>query len=308
MAAIAAVLVLSTAPAYSQQVPDVPADPPVIQSEPAAPAPATEATPAPEASVATPAVPQPSASTEVVQPVPSRPAETAQAAPASRAPREAAAPSLAASPSPQSARRDVLTTPLARPAATPARQPGLDLVASDAAPTPLPSPAVAATDTHDDDAAWWTLGAGTLLFAGGLGALAFRRSRKRTGPARVDQAKDRAPAATVQPAVAAEAAIAVPEPVMASSAPRAATALTSSWPELEEMVAERPSPENPFLTRSKRLRRARYLLEHGMPRPLSAEAQRQPEPVREPQPQRKPQPAFSYGRAPVYPNWRPVTT
>ena len=74
------------------------------------------------------------------------------------------------------------------------------------------------------------------------------------------------------------------------------------------MVAAPPSPENPFLTRSKRMRRAKYILEHGAPQPLSQNAAPATAPAQ--QTEVKPQPAYAFGKAgyPARPNWKPVTT
>ncbi|MBO9669370.1 MAG: hypothetical protein J7485_02520 [Sphingobium sp.] len=324
IAAIAAVLVLATAPAGAQPAPDVPSDPVVTQPETAPPA--AEPTPAPEA--AAPAAPAPvqiAPQSEVVQAVPAAQPETV--APASapiRArtePVRQAATTSAAAPSPRS---EVLSGPVAAPAVAPDAQPATDLAQA----TPAVQPA-ATNDPDVTNAAWWALGGGTLLFVGGLGALALSRSRKRPESVRAAHTKNRAPAAarstepvTVQPAVAAEAAIAVPEPIIAPAAKtpaRAAKATRSHWPELEEMVAEAPSPENPFLTRSKRMRRAKYLLEHGEPQPITQPAAKQA--AKEVKQEEKPKAAaakvvngksgatYSFGgKAKPRTNWKPATT
>jgi hypothetical protein len=85
----------------------------------------------------------------------------------------------------------------------------------------------------------------------------------------------------------------------------------SDWPELEEMVAEAPSPENPFLTHSKRMRRAKFLLEHGEPQPLSQPVRHtaKDEPKTAPKSAPKSSPTYSFGgKATARPNWKPATT
>jgi hypothetical protein len=192
-----------------------------------------------------------------------------------------------------------------------------------AQPVPVTQPSAAAANADVDNAALWALGAGSLLFVGGLGVVALSRSGRKPDPARAGRAKAHASAASktpvdVQPAVAAEAAIAVPEPVLVNTkaSHRRAKAANSDWPELEEMIAEAPSAENPFLTRSKRMRRAKFLLEHGEPQPLS-------QPVRhaaKDEPQAAPKaaaktanakssPTYSFGgKATPRSNWKPATT
>jgi hypothetical protein len=176
-----------------------------------------------------------------------------------------------------------------------------------------------AVNSNVDNAALWALGAGGLLFVGGLGAVALSRSRRQPDSARARRTKDRAPVASkngvaVEPAIAAEAAIAVPEPVAVNSTTKAharAKAVKSDWPELEEMVAEAPSPENPFLTHSKRMRRAKFLLEHGEPQPLSQPVRHtaKDEPKTAPKSAPKSSPTYSFGgKETARPNWKPATT
>lgn len=85
------------------------------------------------------------------------------------------------------------------------------------------------------------------------------------------------------------------------------------------MVAEAPSPENPFLTRSKRMRRAKFILEHGELQPLTHPAARQA--AKEVKHEEKPKAAaakvvngkagatYSFGsKAKPRTNWKPATT
>lgn len=315
LAAIAAVLVLSTAPAMAQPA----ADEPVV--EPSLPPVAAEPAPAPEA--AAPAAPAPvqiAPQAEVVQPVQASQPETAaqKTAPAPRAPTQTArsAP-VAATPAAPSPAREVLTRPVATPAFTPAAQPSVELAAAQPAPVTQPS----AANADMDNAALWALGAGSLLFVGGLGVVALSRSGRKPVPARAGRAKAHASAASrtpvdVQPAIAAEAAVAVPEPILVNTkaSHRRAKAADSDWPELEEMVADAPSAENPFLTRSKRMRRAKFLLEHGEPQPLSQPVKHaaKDEPKAAPKTataNSKSSPTYSFGvKATPRSNWKPATT
>ncbi|HEY1124935.1 MAG TPA: hypothetical protein VGE65_04830 [Sphingobium sp.] len=322
IAAIAAVLAFATSPAGAQPAPDVSADPAITQPESAPPV--VEPAPAPEA--VAPAEPAQSApvqiapQSEVVQAVP--PSQAEPAAPARDATRartvttiQPAATKPAAAPS---APAEVPARPIATPVVTPDTQPAADFAQTKPAAQPT-----APANPEVVDAAWWALGGGVLLFAGGLGALALSRSKKRPGAARADRTRDRAPA-TVQPAVAAEAAIAVPEPIVVKSKTpvRAARIAHSSWPELEKMVDQAPSPENPFLTRSKRMRRAKFLLEHEHePKPAAQTAKHA---AKEVKPQAKAEvkkaPAvkavngkanatYSFGsKAKPRTNWKPATT
>jgi hypothetical protein len=312
IAAIVAVLALSTAPAMAQPA----SDEPVV--EPSLPPVAAEPAPAPE--VVTPAEPaqvQIAPPTEVVQSVPaSQPEAVTPAAPAGRAPVQTRSAPVVATPAQASTTREVLTRPTATPVVTPAAEPGIDVAAAQSAPLTQPSVA----DGHVDNAAWWALGAGGLLFVGGLGAMALNRGRRQPALAHARRTATARKTVDVQPAVAAEAAIAVPEPVLvnttAKTTHRRAKA-HSDWPELEEMVAEAPSPENPFLTRSKRMRRAKFLVEHGDPQPLTQpathaakEAKQEVKSKTAPKTANsKSSPTYSFGgKATARANWKPATT
>jgi len=104
--------------------------------------------------------------------------------------------------------------------------------------------------------------------------------------------------------------MAVDQPVAATKRKVApGTANGSAASRLEKMVAAKPSAENPFLTRKARLRRAKYILEHGAPEPLVQEvAGRAEAPSKESQ--SKPQPAYSFSKAknPTRHSWKPATT
>lgn len=322
IAAIAAVLAFSTAPAMAQPAADEPAvEPslPPVAAEPSSPA---EAVPSAEPAPVQPAPVQIAPPAEVVQRIPADQSEAEASVPPAAAPRarvEPARPATAtAVPSPA---KEVLTRPVAPPAAAPVADPGIDIAA--ARPAPVAQPSAANVDI--DNAAWWALGAGGLLFVGGLGAVAFARSRRQPDLARARRTKDRAPTAvkssTVEPAVAAEAAIAVPQPITINAAARTTQrrvkAASSDRSALEDMVAEAPSPANPFLTRSKRMRRAKFLLEHGQPQPLSQPAAQAAGEARQEAGSKtagkvanpKSSPTYSFGgRATPRINWKPATT
>nr|MBA4770598.1 hypothetical protein [Sphingobium sp.] len=113
--------------------------------------------------------------------------------------------------------------------------------------TATPAPAA------NNDAMLWGIGGGALLLIGIAGAALARRRRRDD----VDAVYD-------EPAVAAE-----PMPSFAAAAPAVAVARPARTTpvayshgdaDLDAMVAAPPSAENPFLTRAKRLRRARQLI------------------------------------------------
>ncbi len=125
----------------------------------------------------------------------------------------------------------------------------------------------------------WALGGGALLLLG-LGGTAMVRRRRR------DEQDEAIALATVEPVtVAPVAAVPVAEPVAPVAMPATADARPVVAPRpamapsmattqhrlhdeatLEAMVAAAPSAENPFRTRTKRLRRAHYLLAHDAER------------------------------------------
>jgi hypothetical protein len=162
-------------------------------------------------------------------------------------------------------------------------------------------------------------GGGVLLLLG-IGAAVYALTRRR----RIDEPVATVPRTSapepVVPAAPATLAVpvvsAMPQPSDSIVAPvpmaRAATARRSDWPELEDMIAARPDAANPFLTRSKRMRRAKFLLEHGEVQPLRPDAQAATQPVPERQPavaQPAPRPSYDFsGTAKPRPNWKPATT
>lgn len=318
IAAIAAVLVLATAPAGAQPAPDVPSDP--VIAAPEAP-PAIDPAPAP-AEPAQPAPVQIAPQSEVVQAVPEAEPEPAAPPRMTRTERAAApAPAEARSAPPAPAAPVYRPEAASRPTADSAATPVAETAAEAAASAPTATPASAANPELTDNALW-ALGGGALLFVGGLGALAFSRSRKRPEPVRAARSRNRAPA-TVQPAVAAEAAIAVPEPILIAkhdARPARAKAAASGQRDLEAMVAEAPSPENPFLTRSKRMRRAKFLLEHADAKAAAVPAAAAREAPKETRQAEKPKIAakavssksattYSFGgKAKPRTNWKPATT
>ena len=315
-AAIAAVLVLATSPVIAQEAADPAAVPlpPVSEAAPA-PAPAPEvALPVltPQAAPA-PVVPAPSQATEVVQSTPA--ASPEDAAPvAARAPARAQAPAVARNvPAPAPA-APVTTAP------APMVAPEAPMTTSPADMAPAPAPVVPADPgnaTATDESVYWAHGGGGLLLLGGLGAWAL--SRRRKDATEVVRAPALAPVATsavkpadlsFQPVAVEPAPVAAPAVAMAAATatPRAATVSTGNWSPLEEMVAAAPSPENPFLTRKARLRRANYILAHGIPEPLSSESYAAPERVEAKE--FKPQQAYDFGKAQNPPRftWRPATS
>ena len=123
--------------------------------------------------------------------------------------------------------------------------------------TPAATPATgqpATASNAPNDGLYWALGGGALLLLGLGGAAAFRRRRTDEEVLAVE---------TVAP-VAAAPVVAERAPVVERPASRvSASTVYGSAPQtgsLEAMVAAPPSAENPFLTPSKRMRRARFLL------------------------------------------------
>ncbi|NML08732.1 hypothetical protein HHL08_00995 [Sphingobium sp. AR-3-1] len=120
------------------------------------------------------------------------------------------------------------------------------------APAQEAAPAASAAQSvaRSDQAMLWALGGGAMLLLGLGGAALMRRRRpdEAVADARV------APVTTFEPA---------PVPVTPARAitprPALATAQTENAT-LEAMVAAAPSADNPFLTRTKRLRRAQHLI------------------------------------------------
>jgi LPXTG-motif cell wall-anchored protein len=253
--AIAAVMMVLSTPLLAQDI--APAAPPPIVMVPQ-PAPSPQIAPAAQPSVAAPVpvVPPP-----VVATVPSAPSvavmsetpETStQRAPARSAqrssPRGAASDTSVASPSP--AAPDLVVAPpsessAARPEAAPASP---SIVST---PTPV---AISTPEPADNAMPWLALG-GIAIVAGG----AFYALRRRRNPSarNLDET-------TVLPMPAAQygsATMVEPHLAPMPAAPdRTLLAAPLVAGTAESLAAQSPSPENPFLTRKNRLRRARYLL------------------------------------------------
>ena len=122
-----------------------------------------------------------------------------------------------------------------------------------ATPTPAVAPAEPTT-ARTDQALFWALGGGALLLLGLGGAALVRRRRP--------DEKD-AIAPTYEPALEPATVAVAPMPTMATPvAPRPAMASPRLAEDatLEAMVAAAPNAENPFRTRTKRMRRAQYLI------------------------------------------------
>jgi len=275
--AIAAFLVLSTPAAFAQEAPTITMTPPI--AAPTAPAPQTAPT------VAEPSAPAPVAAPQAAQtpapvirvPLEIAPVETTPAPraaeraetpapvrPAQRARTVAAAPVAAASSATPVADTATIaeTAPIAAPLAAPA-EPVIE-------PAPAPAEAVAATGGEFP----WEIagGAAALLLVGGAG-LAFARRRRQTADEiayeqvihdapvqRFEPTVESAPVASetqqwVSPAYAPRAA----ETVTPRTTPAFAAAPSGSMGRHEAMAMTGPTPDNPFATLSKRLKRARFL-------------------------------------------------
>ncbi|WP_298397800.1 hypothetical protein [Sphingobium sp.] len=259
-AAIAAVLALSATPLLAQTVVIPPAIP-TTAPESAAPAAAApmQAPPAATAPIFTPGEPM----VQATPPIDERIAAATAAVEAEQAqPRRAARQQASSAPSAQAvAERSAPQQDRAAPiAAAPVET---------AAPAPLPAEAVAAAtapatatptaaDTapvetaRADNALLWAMGGGALLLLG-LGGTALMR-RRRPNEDHEEVMTDAAPVIT--PTAMAPPPT-VREPVQLA-VERAAMAPAGSM--LEAMVAAAPSVDNPFTTRAKRLRRAKFLL------------------------------------------------
>lgn len=279
--AIAAFLVLSTPAAFAQEAPTITMTPPVA-------APTTEA-PAPQAppTVAEPSAPAPiaapqSAQTPTPAPVIRVPLEIApvEATPAPRAAEraETPAPARAAQRTRSASAAPVAAAPLAAPVAD--KAPPVSELAAIAAPMaapaqpPLeatPAPAEAATATGGEFP--WEIagGAAALLIVGGAGLAFARRRRHAADEIAYDEVVHDAPVQRFEPTAArAPVASETQEWVSPAYAPRAAettaprttpafaAAPSGSMGRHEAMAMAGPTPENPFATLNKRLKRARF--------------------------------------------------
>ena len=140
------------------------------------------------------------------------------------------------------------------------------------------SPADGATDSATDSNANLWLGGGAALLLLGGGAAFFlgrRRKEEEDEPFAGDGviAEEREEAHIIPTPVNAGASLApAAQPVMAESTPEpvpqrtaASVAAPVAQENVEAMVADRPSGENPFLTRKNRLRRANFLMTQSYP-------------------------------------------
>ena len=281
MSAIAAFLALSTPGAFAQEAPTITMTPPVAapapQTPPTVPEPSTLA-PVAAPETAEPPATQPPAPKPVIRvPLEIEPAETA---PAPKAAERAA-------PAPAKSER---ASPRARTAAAPAAAPepaaetpaGAATPAEDIAPVAAPmiaaaepaaettsSPRVENAGTGSDFP--WELagGAAALLIVGGAGLAFARRRRSERTVSEDREAYDPEPAIVAGPATAetqpAEQPWITPAyaPREQVDAPRTtpafAAAPSGSMGRHEATALAGPTPDNPFATLSKRLKRARFL-------------------------------------------------
>jgi hypothetical protein len=272
--AIAAFLLLSAPTAFAQEAPTISMTPPVAVSPPPV-APTTSEPATPRTATTAPTVApstQPTAPAPVIRvpldidPPVTAPAEVEVAPPptrreaparAERSARPAVAP-MRAEPAPATAPEPAVAEPIEAPA------PAAPSVVTEM--TPQADPAPVAADTAADDPFPWELagGAALLLALGGAGLVLARRRRGHaatihyaeseyvepvTVSERVDQASNQP---SVTPAYTAQ-------PAAARSTPAFAAAPSGSMGRHEAMAMVGPTPDNPFATLSKRLKRARFL-------------------------------------------------
>ena len=207
-------------------------------AQPAAPAPVIRV-PLDIAPVESTAAPQPTQRAET--PAPARTARTAQ-----RARPAAAAPVADTAPTAE-------ITPIAAPMALPAEP------AVKAAPLPAETATAATAATGDFP---WEIagGAAALLIVGGAG-LAFARRRRASGAIAEDAPVERdAPVMAAAPAASDAAPWISPAYAPAPrTTPAFAAAPSGSMGRHEAMAMAGPTPDNPFATLNKRLKRARFL-------------------------------------------------
>jgi MYXO-CTERM domain-containing protein len=251
-AAIAAVLALSATPLLAQELAPPPVAPTV--TAPAAP-PEAMAAPAPAPSAA----PNFATSQPVVQSTPSveeRRAAAMAAAEAEAAAKPVPAPRRAASRPVERAAAPVAPVAVApaapvvaAPAVTPA--PVAPVVTSEPVVATPAEPVVAEQAARPDNALLFAMGGAALLLAG-LGGAALMRRRRPIEAVENDQLV--APVAEPLPIEPAPAPV-VPRAIYTPPVP-----VTDEERTIAAMVAAPPSPENPFLTHAKRVRRAKFLL------------------------------------------------
>lgn len=275
--AIAAFLVLSTPAAFAQEAPTITMTPPV--AAPTTPAPTTQTPP----TVAEPATPAPVMAPQTATPATAAPApvirvpldlpqaettvapaaERAEAAPpvarTARAPSRPAAAALApTAATPVVAANETTDAASAMEIASVAANPVVP-TADVMADAPL-VPAEAAATTGDFP--WEIVGGIAALLGLGAGLMIARRRRSspvesyaavdhpQSVAARIDIGRD----ADVAPALTARA----PAPVAPRSTPAFAAAPHGSMGRHEALAIVGPTANNPFLTLSKRLKRARF--------------------------------------------------
>jgi len=273
MSAIAAFLALSAPAALAQETPTVPMTSPVGTPPPVAapaPAPAPNPTaPAPAEQTAQTPAPKPVIRVPLdLPPVPDAPASKAEAPAASTASERAERPAprqrsaergpaaspKAAAPAPAEASADAVSGTEAGPITAPMTT--LPEPVADAVPAPVETAAPA-----DGDFPWELAGgAAALLIVSGAG-LAFARRRRHAGEAIGEgmSYEEMAAAEAVPyspPAAEPVAPAAPPEP---RSTPAFAAAPHGSMGRHEAMALAGPTPDNPFATLAKRLKRARFL-------------------------------------------------
>lgn len=291
-AAIAAVLAFSATPLLAQEIV---APPPVM---PSATAPVDATPPASDAPLFTPSQP-------VVQQTPPVDQRIAEASAAVEAERMAERPAPRAERPTQRAQRIAPATAAAdRPAPVAAPEPAIAPApaaaprqqATDDVAQPAPAirqPATAAEAARTDDALLWALGGGALLLLG-IGGTALMRRRRGDAPAH--NVHEEAPVAMpLTPQIAPPPA--APAPV------RPVLARASADADLDAMVAAPPSADNPFTTRTKRLRRAKFLLAQreaaAMPHPAPQTIDAEPADV--PAREDRSQTVYRFGGEPVRP-------
>lgn len=308
-AAIAAVLAFSATPVLAQEIAPAAVAPvatpqiaPVVEATPAAPAAA--------APVMAPAQP-------VVQATPSveeRKAEAiaqAEAAPAETAPSLAKREQRSTSASPSAPKAGLVSSVATAPIRVPMPAEVVPMEAAAVAPTesmttpatlapPVTNAAVQAD--NGNEALTWGLAGGALLLVGAVGTMAMRRRNRSEGSVnRVDDAAALQMPLPVAPvpevALAREHIPPTPADPVVPAAASAREPLTAAAPHgsLAAMIDAPPSPSNPFLTRSNRLRRAHFLLAR---RAHSAVGAQTHSPTAAPQaaPVERPQIVYSFGK------------
>lgn len=252
-------------PVAQTAMPDAPVAPPTVSAAPAAPA-APVFAPAQPMVQSTPSVEENRAAAVAAAEAEAaaRPAPAPRRAVASRvadAPVERVAP--AAAPVARTQAPAAVVPPVAEPAPV---APVAPVVAEQDA-APIAAAPVTESVARPDNALLWAMGGAALLLAG-LGGAALMRRRRPTDAIEDETVVAATPVAAPREAVLSRpiiAPMATPAPAMAARAPD-----RQGDDRLEAMVAAAPSAENPFRTRTKRMRRAQYLLAQRTERPASA--------------------------------------